>query len=482
MVDVPSKVLDRDAVTLDTGIDGLLAPGCRLSDHRTGRALDRDALMARSQACAAGLLQNGCQRGDRVVIAMADPLTVIITLFACWRAGLIAVLVNPAIVAAERHRVTAATGAALWLDTDDDLGGTAAATMEPLEPHDPALILMTSGTTGVPKGITLTLGALSARVHRNGSQIGAPTLARTLSVLPVFFGHGLIGTILTPLAAGGHVILWPTPALGELAQLGDVLDQTQAGFLSAVPSFWRMALRLSQPPGTALKQVHVGSEVLSMELWQGIADWSGTRNVLNMYGLTETANWVGGAGLDQAGGKTGFVGRPWLGDMAVLDEAGVIIASGSGEVLLRSDACMAGIWGDPNATKAAFFDGWLRTGDLGEVDDAGLTLKGRLKSLINRGGVKILAEEIEQMLERHPDVIEAAAFALPDPVSGEAVGAAVVMRKDADLPVDALRDWCRGEVRAEAVPSRIAILDTLVRNDRGKLMRDATRDLVLDTG
>ena len=260
------------------------------------------------------------------------------------------------------------------------------------------------------------------------------------------------------------------------------MDETKTTFLSGVPSFWRMAERLSPPPKTPPTQVHVGSEALSLELWQGIADWAGTHNVLNMYGLTETANWVGGARLDQTDGSTGFVGKPWLGDIAVLDDVGSVQSLGTGEVLLRSDAVMTGIWDDPPASKAAFHDGWLRTGDIGQLDARGLTLKGRLKSQINRAGVKILAEEVEQMLERHPDVAEAAGYSLPDQVSGEAVGAAVVLQPGAMITPESLRDWCRDEVRAEAVPTRIAILDALVRNDRGKLMRNATRDLVTGSG
>jgi acyl-CoA synthetase (AMP-forming)/AMP-acid ligase II len=461
----------------------LLGNTSQLHDWRSGRRLDRAEVLAQSGAQAAWLGQQGFQRGDPVVIASADPLQVIVDLFACWQAGLVAVLINPAIVAAERSRVTAATGAVLWLQTTPGAGpgdvAPDAASGQALGADEPALILMTSGTTGTPKGVTLSLGALSARVSSNRARIGDATLRRVLSVLPVYFGHGLIGTVLTPLAAGGAVTLWPSPALGELPGLGATLDKTRATFLSSVPSFWRMALRLSPSPKVPPEQVHIGSERLSPELWQQVATWAGTQNVLNMYGLTEAANWVGGATLEQAAGAAGFVGRPWQGAFAILDANGDVQTLGAGEVLIRSAACMSGIWNDTAASDAAFHHSWLRTGDIGSLDDTGLTLSGRIKSQINRGGVKILADEIEQMLERHPDVAEAAAFAIPDPVSGEGVGAAIVAQPGTAPTVEALRDWCRTQVRAEAVPARIAIVPALVRNDRGKLMRDATRDLVL---
>ena len=162
----------------------LLGNTSQLNDWRSGRRLDRAEVLAQSGAQAAWLGQQGFQRGDPVVIASADPLQVIVDLFACWQAGLVAVLINPAIVAAERSRVTAATGAVLWLQTTPGAGpgdvAPDAASGQALGADEPALILMTSGTTGTPKGVTLSLGALSARVSSNRARIGDATLRRVL--------------------------------------------------------------------------------------------------------------------------------------------------------------------------------------------------------------------------------------------------------------------------------------------------------------
>lgn len=452
-------------------IASLIGPGAVLEDHRTGEVLPRDALLAHARGRARVLAAAGATPGDRIVLAQDRALTVLIDLLACWSLGCTGVLINPGIVAEEAARIRAAIEPRLWCNAAGDgrldSGTTDAAS-------GAALILMTSGTTGRPKGIVLGHGALAARIAENRRRIGDDVLARTLSVLPIFFGHGLIGTVLTPLASGARVILWPRPGMDELTGLGAALDRHGATFTSAVPSFWRMALRLSPPPSRALARVHVGSEPLPLALWQQIADWAGTRAVFNMYGLTETANWVAGAALGAT--DAGYVGHPWGGEFAILDAQGDLASRGTGEVLIRDPAIMSGLWRDAEATAAAFLDGWFRTGDIGRLDASGaLTLLGRAKTQINRGGVKILAEEIEMMLERHPDVSEAAAFALPDPVSGEAVGAAVVLAPAARADADVLRRWCTGQVRAEAVPARIAILPALVRNDRGKVMRDATR-------
>lgn len=456
-------------------IASLIGPGAALVDHRSGDVLGRGALIGAVHERARGLAGAGAQPGERIVLAQEDARATVIDLLACWSLGCIGVLINPGIVAEEAARIRDSVAPRLWCNDSGDQ----AFDPEPVASvPGAALILMTSGTTGRPKGVVLSHAALAARIAENRRQIGDAVLSRTLSVLPIFFGHGLIGTVLTPLAAGGRVILWPRPRMDELPALGAALDRHAATFTSAVPSFWRMALRLSVPPTQALARAHVGSEPLPLELWEGIAAWSGTRAVLNMYGLTETANWVAGVPLTKGG--EGAVGHPWGGTFSILDADGAIADSGDGEVLIRDPGVMTGLWRDPVGSAAAFHKGWLRTGDIGRLDADGLVLLGRAKTQINRGGVKILAEEIEIMLERHPDVVEAAAFALPDPVAGEAVGAAVVLGDGAKTTASALRDWCTGQVRAEAVPARIAILEALVRNDRGKLMREQTRAQAFD--
>jgi acyl-CoA synthetase (AMP-forming)/AMP-acid ligase II len=154
---------------------------------------------------------------------------------------------------------------------------------------------------------------------------------------------------------------------------------------------------------------------------------------------------------------------------------------GEGEVLAATPSMMDGYLGMEAETRAAFHGPWLRTGDTGRIDAEGrVTLIGRIKNEINRGGVKIPAEEIDMLLERHPGVREACAFALPDPVAGEAVAAGVVAEAGLDVP--ALRAWCRERCRAEAVPTRIFVMDAIPRNDRGKIVRARVREAALASG
>ncbi|HEX4297848.1 MAG TPA: AMP-binding protein, partial [Devosia sp.] len=348
-----------------------LPPSASLLSVRSGRHWTAAGIAAETARRAMLLSASGLARGDRVVVAEADPAEVLLAIFACWRAGLCVVAVNPALAPAEQQTVIEATGARAWLgELRVDLPAPASAgttSPVPLGPDEPALILMTSGTTGRPKGIAHSGRSLAARITLNIAAIGAGVLAETLCVLPVFFGHGLIGNALTPLFAGGRVHLWPTPTLAELPGLGPYLDANAISFMSSVPSFWKLATRVSPRPATPLARIHVGSAPLSFGQWQQIAAWGGTDKVFNMFGMTETANWIGGAALAEADGRDGYIGPAWGGAFAVRTEAGAIAGSGRGEVLLRSPSMMLGYWRRPDLDADAFVDGWFRTGDTGEL-------------------------------------------------------------------------------------------------------------------
>ncbi len=452
-----------------------------LVDHRSQVAFGLKSFAAAVTARAGEFRDAGI--GGAAVVACRKPLDYLRDIFALWEAGTMAVTVNPSITPEERRNVLAATGACALLD-DDGLnltGDGPRPASGPLGPDAAALVLMTSGTTGRPKGIVHTQRSLAARVSLNLAAIGAADLQRTLCVLPLHFGHGLIGNGFTALAAGGRLVLWPQPGLDEIGGFGQFVDAGRLTFMSSTPAFWTVAMRLSARPAWAMRRVHVGSAPLSLPQWRAIAEWTGCRQVFNMYGMTETANWFAGASLEEGDAADGLVGRPWGGAVAVLCEDGEVKGEGTGEILAATPSMMSGYLGMEDATAAAFHGAWLRTGDTGRIDAAGrVTLIGRIKNEINRGGVKIPAEEIDMLLERHPQVREACAFALPDPVAGEAVAAAVVGEAGLDIP--ALRAWCRERCRAEAVPTRIFAMAAIPRNERGKIVRAKVREAALASG
>ena len=479
-------------------IDSILSPivssfpaTTELVDLRSGIRLDRSAIWNRVCNRAMALVSAGVEAGERVVVGQPDGVDFLIDIFACWTAGAVAVAVNPKLTQGEQENVLKSTGAMLWLGPAGVpqpkvvLADEAAADLSLLQGRSllldaPALMLMTSGTTGIPKGVVHTLRSLAARLALNIAAIGADDLARTLNVLPVFFGHGLIGNCLTALASGGRLHMLSGPSLTELRDLSGIIDRHDVTFMSSVPSFWPMAMRLSQPPAKAPLRVHVGSAPLSLGAWRAIADWTGTQRVFNMYGMTETANWIGGGSLDDALAADGFVGRTWGGSIAVLRDYGTVATSGTGEVLVATPSIMLGFHGMEDKTRDAFHGAWFRTGDIGDLgEDGRLRLVGRLKNEINRAGIKIPAEEIDMLLERHPDIVEACAFGLPDPVAGECVAAAFVLAPSASVSDAELQSWCRLHIRAEAVPTRLFRLEQIPKSDRGKIVRSVVRDAAL---
>jgi acyl-CoA synthetase (AMP-forming)/AMP-acid ligase II len=473
----------NDGSLADRSILAALPATAMLVDVRTGASLGAQALRQQAALKVSAFARAGLKHGDRVIVADSDPLDYVVSVLACWAGGYVAVAVNPAISADEQHNVIETTAAAHYCGNANIPVPPAAdsGTVEPVPLHmdEPALILMTSGTTGRPKGIVHSLRGLTSRIALNISHIGQPVLSRTLCVLPVFFGHGLIGNVLTPLFAGASVHLWPAPDVHEMRRLGSEIGERNIGFMSSVPSFWKIALRLAERPPHRLARIHVGSAPLSVKLWSEICDWGGTREVFNMFGMTETANWIGGGAIDEPRAGDGYVGQVWGGRAAILDEDGNIVSAGRGEVVVQTPSIMLGYWRRPDLDAEAFAGNWFRTGDIGELDEAGgLVLSGRMKTEINRGGIKIQAEEVDMLLERHEAVAEACAFAIPDPVSGEAVAAAVVVRPGASFDPEAIKAWCRQHARPDAVPIRIDALPAIPRNDRGKIVRADVREAV----
>jgi acyl-CoA synthetase (AMP-forming)/AMP-acid ligase II len=197
--------------------------------------------------------------------------------------------------------------------------------------------------------------------------------------------------------------------------------------------------------------------------------------VVNCYGMTEAANWMAGAS-SRDGIAEGLVGSMWGGSVAVIDDEDVHRATGEGEIVAQSQALMSGYLNRPDLTAAVIHDGWLRTGDRGSIDPKGrIRLIGRIKDEINRAGLKVQPAELDLLLEQHPAITEACAFALPDPVSGETVAVAVRLVPGGPADIETLRAWCRERLRREAVPERWFIVEQIPRSMRGKVNRDSVR-------
>jgi len=465
-----------------------------IEDVGLGFSWDAATLDEQVHRRAAMLSQMGIGRGSVVAIGHGGTARFFADLFATWNVGAAAACLDPSLTPGElRTVVNFSKSAVLLVDgaasVDDlsvpivDLGGefphSFSIDERPLDLDDPALVLFTSGTTGAPKGVVLSFRALQSRINANISAIGTAALARSLVSLPTHFGHGLIGNSLTPLLAGGDIVLHPL-GIPMANDLGRIIDHYDITFLSSVPAFWRVALtRSSRPVGDSLIRVHVGSAPFSATLWSEVAAWSGAE-VVNCYGATETANWIAGASSRADGIADGLVGKMWGGRAAVLDESGSIHREGAGEIIILSPSMMSGYLDRPDLTRAALHRGWYRTGDRGSIDQHGhLWLTGRIKDEINRAGFKVQPAEIDTMLEGNPAIAEACVFGISDPLGGEAIAAAIRLENGANVSAQSLQAWCLERVRREAIPERWFFVSEIPRTARGKVSRDAVRRMLI---
>ncbi len=426
------------------------------------------------------LAKAGAAPGATVAITHGGTAHFFADLFAVWSCGAAAACLDPALTASERENVIAFCKPVLVLGENGSMTATAKAPPRKDQSlENTALILFTSGTTGAPKGVALPFRAILARLALNQYEIGRDTLARTLVTLPTHFGHGLIGNALTPLTAGGDIVLVPR-GLTLAQSLGALIDEHRITFMSSVPSLWQMALRMSpRAKNGTLQRVHIGSAPLSATLWSRIADWAGC-DVVNCYGITETANWIGGASSRDHTPTDGLIGRPWGGTAGVKGEDGIIRTQGAGEIVVQTPSLMSGYLDRPDLTAAVMNNGWYATGDLGEVDALGnVRLTGRAKDEINRAGFKVQPAEIDMLLDSHPSVAEACVFGAPDTVSGEIVAAAIRLNADAKEDAASLRDWCLKRLRREATPERWFFVEEIPKTSRGKVSRDAVRKALI---
>lgn len=466
---------------------------CSQQDLRT--AADRTAALIGSVRKTAD---------DYVIIAHGGTADFIGDLLGVWQAGACAVCIAPDLTANELGVIcdfVSPSAILMGRSGGPDLSGVTppvfqSAVDRPVGNRDtvtpardaldrPAVMLFTSGTTGQPKGVVHSFRSLLARVALNRAFVGADATRRSLCVLPTHFGHGLIGNCLTPLLGGDDLYLYPDTSLRGIQGIGTAVAENDITFMSSVPAFWRMALRVLPPlEKQTLKRVHIGSAPLSADLWQGVIDWSGIDDVANMYGITETANWAAGALASQYEPEDGLIGRMIGGTVAILDEAGEIKARGHGEILLQTPSLMSGYHGRDDLSAEVLRDGWYLTGDIGEIAaDGTMRLTGRQKAMINKAGMKVHPEEVDLLLEQNPHIAEACCFAVPDPVQGEAVGAAVVFADGAgEIPEKDLRGWCQARIKPQAVPDKWYFVSSIPKTDRGKINRDAVRDHCMKDG
>ncbi|HWQ02112.1 MAG TPA: AMP-binding protein [Gaiellaceae bacterium] len=341
-------------------------------------------------------------------------------------------------------------------------------------PDAVALVLHTSGTTSRPKLVPLTHRQLGVSARNVAQTLQLSSADRCLNIMPLFHIHGLVAALLASLDAGGSVAC--CPGFHQL-HFFDWLDELKPTWYTAVPTMHAAVVarardRRETLTDHRLRLIRSSSASLPVPVLEGLEETFGVP-VIEAYGMTEAAHQMASNRLPPEQRKPGTVGPPAGPEIAVLDESGDLLPAGEiGEVVIRGENVFSGYEANPEANEAAFVNGWFRTGDEGFLDDDGfVTLRGRLKEVINRGGEKISPMEIDDVLLRHAAVAQAVTFAMPDPRLGEEVAAAVVLAPDQEADERTLQDFVVATLAPFKVPRRIVLLDEIPKGPTGKVQR-----------
>jgi acyl-CoA synthetase (AMP-forming)/AMP-acid ligase II len=343
-----------------------------------------------------------------------------------------------------------------------------------------ALLMYTSGTTGTPKGVMLTQANVTAnaRIISDEHRLGPDD--RVTAVLPLYHINAFAVTMLAPLAHGGSLAM---PPRFSASRFWDLVIRHGCTWLNLVPTMVSYLLEGETPPREALKHVRFArsaSAPLPPEHLRAFQEKFGV-SVIETMGLTETGAPAFSNPIEPARRKVGSVGRASGCEAKVVDEKGVELPDGTpGEIAIRGPQVTPGYYKNPAATAAAFHpDGWFRTGDVGmRAADRIFLITGRNKVLLIKGGENIAPREIDEVLLRHPAVLDAAAVGVADKHYGQEIVACVIRRAGTDCSAEEIRAFCLEHLGKYKTPKAIHFVDELPRGPSGKVQRLKLLDLL----
>ena len=386
---------------------------------------------------------------------------------------------GPARAAAERFNLTVieltATEPAGTFTLSTDVTGTAEDSAPVAD--DVALILHTSGTTSRPKIVPLLQSNVAASAENIRASLALTPEDCCLNVMPLFHIHGLVAAVSASLAAGASISC--APGFDALKFFG-WLEEVDPSWYTAVPTMHQAILARAPRNADIIKNARLrflrsSSSSLPGPVMTQLAETFGAP-VVEAYGMTEAAHQMCCNPIEPGRQKPGAVGVPAGPEVRIAHEVENRLVEGVGEVSISGPNVTPGYEGNPEANEKNFFEAegkrWFRTGDQGAFDaDGYLSLTGRLKEIINRGGEKISPLEVDGILSDHPAIAQCVTFAMPHPKLGEEVAAAVVLKEGETATDRDIRDFASDRLAAFKVPRKVLVLDEIPKGATGKLQR-----------
>ncbi|WP_293041464.1 class I adenylate-forming enzyme family protein [Mycobacterium sp.] len=473
--ELPATLLDMLAEHVDA------RPDSEAVVELGGDRLTYRQLWDRAARVAGGLRAAGVKQGDRVALRYPAGIDWVLAFWGTVMAGGIAVAVNTRSAQPEVEFVLSDSGAQVDLAPDSALPDGPPYVAEQLGRTDTAALFYTSGTTGHPKGVPTTHEAFltntenAIRCLQQPRDLGEGM--RTLISVPLFHVTGCNSQLLAAARVGGASVIMPALSLDALIA---ALSAERVSVMVTVPAIYSLLLRHNGFAGvdvSGVRWVGYGGAPIAPSLVRSVKNAFGHATVFNGYGMTETASLMtvlpDRDAIEHADSVGYAVPSVDLGVIPFGDEPGV------GELVTRGANVTAGYWNRPEATATTIAGGWLHTGDVVRVDDAGrVHIIDRLKDIINRGGENVSSVEVEAVLLAAPHVADACVLGVADDVMGEKVGA-VLFGGDDEIDVRAVLDHCRGQLADFKVPQYVTVVESaLPRNAGGKLLKARLREQV----
>jgi acyl-CoA synthetase (AMP-forming)/AMP-acid ligase II len=473
------------------------------------RLVTYSELNTRVNQLAHGLLSMGLRKGDSVAVMVGNRIEHLEILFATAKIGALAIPLDikwkalelgsvvsffkPSVLilqqecAAEFKIAKSASGLSFFkpvVVSDLSYGGlldgqSAAEPSVRVSEDDPFAVLLTSGTTGFPKGCLTTHRTFVFHCINNAIEKGLGVHDRALLASPIYFNAGRSFSL-------GIIYYGGTLFLHERFYAEEVLKTIQhekITYMGAVPT---MCERMLQVPGvekydtSSLRCLAITGGKVHEPVLQALRKQI-TPNIYRTYASTDSGQMAISKPADMDS-KPLAAGMPvWCVDLRVVDDqSNPVAVSEIGEIICQSPLATMGYYMNPEATNASFRDGWFYTGDLGYFDEEGyLFVVGRKKDMVKSGGISIYPLEIEGVLYKHPDVVEAAVIGVPDPQWGEAVKAIVVLKEGSSVSGEALIQFCKDQLAAYKVPKSVDIVAALPHTEIGKVNKAKLKESIL---